>query len=220
MINVSRIASSVGVSAGTYTGYEAYYTGITGQSYTGEEVDASSANKLEKVVYTGMSSTPYSSVEQDYIGGAVVDTIYDFTKVTGASYDAYQVEESAGGALIQTTYDLNNGGHAIVGAENGLTITSIGNDGMTGGGSGETFVFNPIFGADKIADFAAHDSGAGHDTISLSTADFANFAAVKAAAADAGSNVVIKAADGDALTLVGLNVTTLAGLSADFTFHS
>ena len=50
-------------SAGTYEGYQAFYTGITGQSYTSEEVDVSAANQLEKVVYSGMTSTPYSSVE-------------------------------------------------------------------------------------------------------------------------------------------------------------
>jgi hypothetical protein len=32
--------------------------------------------------------------------------------------------------------------------------------------------------------------------------------------------VVIKAADGDMLTFSNLTTTTLAGLSADFTFHA
>ena len=42
-----------------------------------------------------MTSTPYSSVEQDYSGGALADDIYSFTNVTGASYYyAYQVEET------------------------------------------------------------------------------------------------------------------------------
>jgi hypothetical protein len=80
-------------SAGTYEGYKAYCTGITGQSYTGVEVDVSATNQLEKVVYTGMSSTPYalsaesySSVEEDFSGGVLSGEIYDFTNVTGASY--------------------------------------------------------------------------------------------------------------------------------------
>ena len=171
-----------------------------------------------------MSSTPYSSIEQDYSGGAVADTIYNFTKVTGANYYSYQVEENAQGALMQTTYDLNNGDHVLVGAQNGLTIASLGDDVMTGGGSSETFVFNPIFGADKITDFAAHDSGASHDTISLSTTDFANFSAVlhdATASGTGGANTTIAStATGDALTFVGVTPTALAGLAADFAFHS
>ena len=94
---------------------------------------------------------------------------------------------------------------------------------MTGGGSSETFVFNPVFGTDKITDFSAHDSGAGHDTISLSTADFANFAAVlqgAAASGTSGANTTITSASThDALTLVGLTTTELTGLSTDFAFR-
>jgi YD repeat-containing protein len=47
-------------SAGTYEGYKAYYTGITGETYANEEVDVSASNQIEKVVYSGMTSTPYS----------------------------------------------------------------------------------------------------------------------------------------------------------------
>jgi hypothetical protein len=39
--------------------------------------------KLEKVVYSGMTGTPYSSVEQDYASGTLADTIYGHTDVTG-----------------------------------------------------------------------------------------------------------------------------------------
>ena len=140
--------------------------------------------------------------------------------MTGASYYAYQVEENASGGLMQMTYDLNNGGHAIVGAQNGLTINSLGDDTMTGGGSGETFVFNGVFGHDKITDFSNYTTGASHDTISLSTSEFANFNAVMSAATNSGSNVVITAADGDTLTLKNMNVATLSGLSSDFKFHA
>jgi hypothetical protein len=43
---------------------------------------------------------------------------------------------------------------------------------------------------------------------------------VTGAATNVGSTVVIKATDGDTLTLANLNTSTLAGLSADFTFHT
>ena len=99
-------------SAGTYEGYKAYYD-VTGQTYTNEEVDVSASGQLKKVIYSGMTSTPYSSVEQDYSDGALADSIYSFTDVTGASYNAYQVEENASGTALQETLDLNSGGHAL-----------------------------------------------------------------------------------------------------------
>ena len=75
-------------------------TRLTGQSFTSEEVDVSAANQLENVVYSGMTSTPYSSVEEDYSGGAFTDVIYNFTNVTGASYNSYQVEENPSDAVL------------------------------------------------------------------------------------------------------------------------
>ena len=72
-------------SAGTYERYQAFYTGITGQSFTGEEVDVSAANQFEKVVSSGMTSTPYSSVEQDYSGGALA-----FRRLTVTGYLRYR----------------------------------------------------------------------------------------------------------------------------------
>jgi hypothetical protein len=207
-------------SAGTYTGYKAFYTGITDESYTGEEVDVSAANQITKVVYSGMSSTPYSSVEEDFSNGNLTGTVYDFTNVTGQPYYAYQVDENGSGVATQEVLDNTDGSHTIIGlGAADQTFTSIADDTFTGGGANETFVFQPIYGSDTITDFYQYTSGATHDTISLATSEFANFAAVTGAAANVGSNVVIKAADGDMLTLSNLSTSTLADLSADFTFH-
>jgi hypothetical protein len=207
-------------SAGTYEGYKAYYA-ITGQSYTTEEVDVSAANQITKIVYSGMSSTPYSSVEEDYSNGVVSSEIYDFTNVTGARYYAYQVDENASGVAQQEILDNNDGSHTMIGlGAAGQTFTSIGDDTFTGGGASETFVFQPIYGSDTITDFYQYTSGATADTISLSTSEFANFAAVLSGAQNVGANVVITAPTGDTLTLSNLTTTTLAGLSADFTFHT
>jgi hypothetical protein len=208
-------------SAATYTGYKAYYTGITGQSYTGVEVDVSATNQLEKVVYTGMSSTPYSSVEEDFSNGSFTGTVYDFTNVTGPSYYAYQVEENASGAAQQEILDNNDGSHTIIGlGAAGQTFTSIADDTFTGGGASETFVFQPIYGSDTITDFASYLTGATHDTISLSTSEFANFAAVLSGAQNVGANVVITAPTGDTLTLDNMTTTALAANPGDFTFHA
>jgi hypothetical protein len=204
-------------SAGTYEGYQAFLTGIKGQAYTSEEVDVSAAGQLEKVIYSGMTSTPYSSDEVDYSGGAVSDVIYNYANVTGQPYYADQVEVTPGGAGLQETQDLNSGGHDLIAMASGQTLTSLGDDTMTGSATGATtFVFNAIYGADTIANFTSADA------ISLPSSEFANFAAMDTTSnvANVAGNVVITAADGDTLTIDGLNTTALAGLSANFTFHS
>jgi hypothetical protein len=203
-------------SAGTYTGYKAYYD-VTGHSYTNEEADVSASGHLEKVVYSGMTSTPYSSVEQDYSGGALSDVIYGFTGVTGASYNAYQVEDNASGAGLQETIDLNNGGHTLYALASGQTLTSQGDDTMVGSGAGATtFVFDAIYGHDTITNFTSAD------TISLPSSEFANFAAMDTTShvTSVAGNAVITATDGDTLTIDKLSTSALAGLSGNFTYHS
>ena len=213
--NQAYSALELDYAGGAYTGYKAYYTGIAGQSYTSEEADVSASNQLEKVVYSGMTATPYSSVEQDYTGGALSDVIYGFTNVSGQPYTAYQVMDNAAGAALQETLDLASGGHDLIALASGQTLTSLGNDTMTGSASGATtFVLKAIYGQDTITNLTAADA------VSMPTAEFASFNALLGAAQNAGSNVVITAGDGDTLTLNNMTKTTLAGMSANFTFHS
>ena len=198
-------------SAGTYEGYKAYYL-VSGASYTNVEVDASAAGALEKVVYSGMSSTPYTSVEDDYSGGALSAVTYGFTNVAGQSYYTFGVNENAAGVAQQETTDLNSGGHDLTALASGQTLTSLGDDLMTGNGA-TTFVFNAIYGADTIANFNANDM------ISLPLAEFASFSALTGAAVQSGANVVISAADGDSLTLENMTTTALKGMAANFKLH-
>jgi hypothetical protein len=74
--------------------------------------------------------------------------------------------------------------------------------------------------ADTVTDFSNFETGTNHDTISLASSEFANFAAVLSGASNSGCGVLIGAADGDTLTSQNLNTTTLAGLPADFAFHA
>ena len=105
-----------------------------------------------------MTSTPYSSVEADYSGGALADFIYNFTNVTGESYYSYQVEDNPGGAQLQETLDLNSGGHDLMAMASGQTLTSLGDDTMTGSATGSTtFVLNAVYGADTIANLTDSD---------------------------------------------------------------
>jgi hypothetical protein len=235
-------------AAGAYVGEKFFYTSVAGKSYSGEEIDDDANGKLARDILTGVTGQGYTSIEKDYNAGTYVgdkefftgvtgqaytgyekdfdsaghllDTIYGYANVKGQAYYAYAIENDANGTKQEAFFDLNNGGHQIVGYRDGLTLHSIGDDKLTGGGAGEHFVFNGIYGHDEITDFATHDTGANHDVISLSTAEFANFSALTASAANSGANVVITAKDGDKLTLDGLNQTALAKLSADFTFHA
>jgi hypothetical protein len=199
-------------SAGIYEGYKAYYA-VTGQAYTNVEVDVSASDKIEKAIYSGMTSTPYSLVEEDYSNGAIEDVIYGYTAVTVQTYNAYQVKENASGAGLQETFDLNSGSHTLIALLGGQTLTSLGNDKMTGDGA-TTFALDAVYGADTITNFT------GADTISLPTSEFANFSAVTKAATQSGANVLITASDHDTLTLKNLTTTALAGMSGNFTFHA
>ena len=101
-------------------------------------------------------------MEQDYSNGALEDVVYSFTNVSGANAYAYQVTDNASGAGLQETFDNRDGSHRIIGLANNQTLTSIGDDKMTGGGSGATFLLNAVYGHDTITDFSTYATGASH----------------------------------------------------------
>jgi hypothetical protein len=139
---------------------------------------------------------------------------------------AQTVADAALLAKVTGSYVLDvanpDGSTTTTGYGNGLTIDAAagGADTITGGGSSETFVLAAGFGQDAITDFYQHLSGPGADAISLPSAEFQDFAAMLGDAQTVGANTVITAAGGDALTLLNVTKATLAGLSADFTFHA
>ena len=197
---------------GVNTGDKFFYTGVTGQSYTGEEVDVSTAGQLEKVVLQGLSSTPYSTVEVDYSNGVQTRMSFGCTNVTGETYHAYQVVTDATGTAQQMIIDLNSGGHALNALVGGQILTSLGNDTMTGSGA-TTFALDPVYGADTITNF-----GAG-DTVSLSAQEFAQLGAAMQNATTAGGNTTLHFSSGDTLTFNNMSKTTLAGMASQFTSH-
>ena len=204
--------------SGRLTGYKIYYTNVLNAVYTAEELDVSAAGAVTRAAFEGFKNTPYSGIEENFQSGALVSVVYDFTLSSGGNAYAYQVTESAQGAVLQTTYDNVNGTHTTIGAANSQTLQSLGNDKMTGGGSQETFVLNPYFGHDKILDLGSHLSGAGHDTVELFTTDFTNFSAMLAATSDVSGSAVITAADGDQLTLSGITKSEITANPSDFVF--
>lgn len=98
------------------------------------------------------------------------------------------------------------------GSGNDFILGGAGNDTLTGGSGVDYFDFMTGFGKDTISDFS-HSQG---DAIEFSTSVFANYAAVQAASAQVGANVVITFDANNTLTLAGI---TLANLQAsDFHF--
>jgi Ca2+-binding RTX toxin-like protein len=112
------------------------------------------------------------------------------------------------GWSVGTGNALNN---RIIGNESHNTLNGQGgNDLLTGGAGNDTFVIAKGQGSDVITDF--QDGMGKGDTINLDGFSFANFAAVKAASAQVGGNVVIQLGGGQTLTLQD---EQLASLVAD-----
>ena len=62
------------------------------------------------------------------------------------------------GAALQETFDLNSGGHTLIALRGGQTLTSLGDDKMTGSATGSTtFVLDAIYGADTITNLTSSD---------------------------------------------------------------
>jgi hypothetical protein len=205
-------------AAGAFTGSKYFYSNIAGQAYSGYETDLDAANHTTRQVFTGVSGQPYSSYEYDYANGALTGSKYQFTNIMGQTYASYETDLDASGGLAMQILDNNDGGHRIVGFENNLTLNSIANDTITGGGTGETFAFTPGFGHAIVTDFYAHLVGTGHDTLQFSVAQFGDANALLSHAANASGDVLISAANGDQLTLLGVQTAQLQANQGDFKF--
>lgn len=200
-------------SGGSLTGaYNAYITNIAGKNWTGEEHVFNTSGDLVSQIFTGVTTQPYTSYENDYANGdgTLTGQKYYYTNVSGQSYSSYQVDLTSTGAAALQVYNQNDGGHTIVGLlSTGQTINSIYNDLMTGGGGADIFNFTPYFGQATVTGFTS-----GTDKISLSTSEFADYAYVQANSVVVSGNTVITAANHDSITLTG--ITTLH--QSDFLF--
>ncbi len=147
-----------------------------------------------------------NDVQYVYSGGTFFDNKH---------YSSFTDTYSPSGNLLTYSQTNNNGSHTVEGGGgDGLTLHSIGNDTLTGGGANERFVFTPGFGHDTITDFIP--GGPGHDHLGLSRSDFGTIAAVLQDTSQHGANTVI--ADpfsGDHLTLVGVNQSDLVAHKRD-----
>lgn len=132
-------------------------------------------------------------------------------------------------AKISSPYVLDvtnpNGSMTITGHGNGLQIHDVGTSStLTGGGSSETFVFDPGFGSATITDFGSHLTGTGYDSISVASSDFANWSTLlsDAHSTNGGADTTFTSTTtGASLTLAGVTLTNFqnAGVSSHFTFR-
>jgi Ca2+-binding RTX toxin-like protein len=129
-------------------------------------------------------------------------------------HDANRLEGSGG----NDTLDGQGGDDRLTGGvDNPIVVPTAGSDDtMTGGTGNDTFVFRPngvegaSFGHDTITDFVA--GAATDDVIEFSQTFFADFAAVLAASAQDGADVVITY---DAASSVRLQNVLIGDLHAD-----
>jgi hypothetical protein len=120
--------------------------------------------------------------------------------------------ENTAGTPLSDVLDLNSGGHAQTAFAAGQTLTSQGDDTFTGDGA-TTFVLNPIYGSDTITNLTSAD------TVYLSSTEFANSSVLLGDATPSGTSVIIKAADGDTLTLDNQTIASFTALSNNFVIH-
>jgi Ca2+-binding RTX toxin-like protein len=131
--------------------------------------------------------------------------IFDMATIATAGNDTFYGDERA------NSLSGGSGNDTLSGASgNDTLIGGMGNDSLTGGLSSDIFVFAPSFGTDTITDFKA--GAATDDVIEFSTSIFADYAAVRAACVQSGSNVVLTASPGNSITLKSV---TLASLHMD-----
>jgi peptidoglycan/xylan/chitin deacetylase (PgdA/CDA1 family) len=98
-----------------------------------------------------------------------------------------------------------------------LTSTA-GSDVFRGRGGSDVFAFKDAIGQDVIRDFAAE--GRGHDVLQFDIGLFSGFSSVLRAAKNVGNDVVIKAANGQSLTLKNVAKSELDAVDFRFTGKS
>ena len=234
---------AINFSNGTFTGYQYFFTGVTGQAYTGYEIDYNPQWQMTREIFTGVTSLAFSSYALAFSNGAFAGYQYFFTGVSGQSYTGYEYDYNASWQLTRAIYSgykigtysaletdyvggvqtaqvayNNDGSHTITGFQNAVTFSSIYNDTITGGGTGEKFVFTAGFGHDTVTDLTSHLTGAGHDTVQFSTSQFANFASMLSATTDTAGGAQITTASGDVLLLSGVTKLQMSANATDFSF--
>lgn len=122
---------------------------------------------------------------------------------------------SSGSSKVEVT-DNGDGTHAVTGSGDDLTLHSVGNDVMTGGGVRDIFVFTPGFGQNEVTDFIA--GGQNRDTIDLSETHYSSLAQVLRHTTMSDGSATIQLNPHDSITLDGITKGQLKAHPNDFAF--
>ena len=194
-------------------------TGIEGQPWTTYEAEHDAAGNLRSEVFVASNGSILSKDDVTNLadGDHVVSIRRSFTHDDDRPYSEADLYSSDYSVLKRQTF-FGPSANDIAGFVNGLTIHSILNDHMTGGGNDETFIFKPYFGSDTVEDFKF--GGARHDILSLPSADLATFADVLKNTAMTHGHAVINVNAANEIILLNVTKAELAANKADFKFHA
>ena len=88
-----------------FTGYDYFFTNVTGKNYTGEEIDTNASNQITANIFTGVTgSGAFDKVEFDYSSGVYSGAKYFADNITGQSYGAEEVDLNASGQTTSVTF--------------------------------------------------------------------------------------------------------------------
>ncbi len=199
-------------------------TGIKGSPFA-SEVD----HFTPRGVFSG--SAEYTKTGQLYLESVAKilsngDQLVDYYKgsfLHQQSYLEFTDVSTPDGNLAIETFSNRDLTHDITGYQDGLKINSFASDTITGGGSNETFVFQPHFGhvphfgQDTITDFRV--SGSGHDVVSLPKSEFSSIAEILQNTQQVGHDAVIHVTNYDTITLQNVTKAELEAHTSDFKLH-
>lgn len=203
--NVGDTKTLIGVTGGALGGQVSIVGGKVVYSANSDAIDAL------KQPQTAVDTITYQV--QDSHGGVSTGTvsvtvrgIADAPTRTGTAN-----ADTMNGTANEDVLNGVGGADKLVGNAGADTLNGgAGNDTLTGGLGADRFVFTGTFGTDVVSDFQAND------VIQLDTAQFANFAAVQAAASQSGLDVIIALNAANTITLTGVTVGSLN--AGDFLF--
>ncbi len=96
---------------GVHSGSRYISNALEGLSYTGVEVSTDADKNISQILFTGVTSQPYSSYAYEYSyengawgGGGVVGQTYFYTNVEGPSYSSYEANLDGTGAVTSYVY--------------------------------------------------------------------------------------------------------------------
>jgi hypothetical protein len=230
--SIGTIVSGTGpIVAGNLENLLPHYVHIIGIDITSGTVSVSAAKfktdeKILNKITAGFSISDTSTNVQPELSALAADVAHinsiHFTNASPVISLTAAEDTSDAGALakIKSAYILDvqstNGSWTTTGDGKDLTIHDIkGVDTITGGGSGETFVFDAGFGHATLTDFHDHLTGSTHDTVTLPSSEFGTSVTTMLHddAKPSGTSVIISSGT-DHLTLDHMTLSQL--VSTDF----